>query len=68
MPADHFVSVSVLTKNSAEGDALSTALFCMTLDEGMALVESLSGVEAHWVLPDGTRKTSSGWGKYAVER
>lgn len=68
MPADFFVSVSVLTKNSALGDALSTALFCMTLDEGSALVESLDGVEAEWVFPDGTLKVSSGWGEYLKER
>ena len=67
MPAEGFVSVSVLTKDSAQGDALSTALFCMTLEEGTALVESLDGVEAQWVLPDGTRRTSSGWEKYTVE-
>ena len=68
MPAEGFVSVSVLTKNSALGDALSTALFCMTLEEGSALVESLDGVEAEWVFPDGTRELSSGWGNYAIER
>lgn len=68
MPAEYFVSVSVLTKNSAEGDVLSTALFCMPLDEGLALVESLSGVEAHWVLPDGTRRASSGWNGFTVEK
>ena len=68
MPAEYFASVSVLTKNSALGDALSTALFCIPLDEGLALVESLSGVEAHWVLPDGTRKASSGWNEYTVNQ
>jgi len=66
MPADGFVSVSILTKNSAQGDALSTALFCMPLDEGIALVESLSGVQAQWVLPDGTRRVSSGWDDFTA--
>ena len=68
MPAEGFISVSVLTKNSALGDALSTALFCMSLEDGSALVESLDGVEAEWVFPDGTRELSSGWGNYAIER
>lgn len=68
MPAEYFASVSVLTKNSALGDALSTALFCIPLDEGLALAESLDGVEAHWVLPDGTKKASSGWDKYTVNQ
>ena len=65
MPAEGYASVSVLTADSALGDALSTALMCMTVDEGTALVESLDGVEAQWVFPDGTRRASSGWGKYA---
>ena len=68
MPADTFVSVSVLTKDSALGDALSTALFCMTIEDGSSLVESLDGVEAEWVFPDGTLKVSSGWGEYLKER
>lgn len=64
MPSEGFLSVSVVCKNSADGDALSTALFCMTAEEGLALVESLPDVEAIWVLPDGARRTSSGWSRY----
>ncbi len=64
MPEDLYLSVSVVCKSSAEGDALSTALFCMTVEEGLSLIESLPDVEAHWVLSDGTRMTSSGWDRY----
>ena len=64
MPSEGFVSVSVLTKSSADGDALSTALFCMSEEDGLALVESLEGVEALWVLSDGTRVESSGFSAY----
>ena len=64
MPSEGFTSVSVLTKSSALGDALSTALFCMTVEEGLALVESLEGVEVLWVLSDGTRLESSGFAAY----
>ena len=67
-PADGFVSVSVLTKDSALGDALSTALFCMTFEDGSALVESLDGVEAEWVFPNGDISVSSGWEKYTVKK
>ena len=67
MPAVGFVSVSVICQNSADGDGLSTALFCMPLEDGRALVESLEGVEAHWVLQDGTRIKSSGFSNYEVE-
>ena len=64
MPHDLYLSVSVVCKSSADGDAFSTALFCMTPEEGLALVESTPGVEAHWVLNDGTRMVSSGWADY----
>lgn len=64
MPEDLYLSVSVVCKSSADGDALSTALFCMTPEDGLALIESLPGVEAHWVQNDGTRHTSSGWTDY----
>ena len=67
MPARGFVSVSIICKNSADGDGLSTALFCMSLEDGMALVESLEGVEAHWVLENGTRVKSSGFSNFEVE-
>ncbi|MBQ3508343.1 MAG: FAD:protein FMN transferase, partial [Clostridia bacterium] len=67
MPKDLYLSVSVVCKSSADGDALSTALFCMTVEEGRALIESLPDVEAHWVLNDGTRQTSSGWSRYETD-
>ncbi len=67
MPAEGYTSISVLTKSSATGDALSTALFCMTPDEGLALIESLDGVEAMWVLSDGTIRASSGFDRYIQE-
>lgn len=64
MPSEGYVSVSVVCKSSADGDALSTALFCMDLETGKALIESLSGVEAMWVLSDGTKEESSGFANY----
>ena len=67
MPAVGFESVSIVCENSADGDGLSTALFCMSLEDGMALIESLEGVEAHWVLSDGTRVKSSGFANFEVE-
>lgn len=67
MPALGFTSVSVLTKSSADGDALSTALFCMTYEEGVALVNSLADTEAMWVLTDGTTLYSNGFPAREVE-
>ena len=60
MPSKHFSSVSVFTKNSALADALSTALFCMSYEEGLALITSIGGVNAVWVHPDGTVKMTEG--------
>ncbi len=64
MPAEGFVSVSVICKDSGFGDGMSTALFCMSLEEGLSLVESLPETEAMWVSEDGTKTYSSGWSQY----
>lgn len=52
-PADYFNSVSVLTEDAGLADCLSTALFCMSLEDGQALVESIDELEAMWCLTDG---------------
>ncbi len=63
-PAEGYVSVSVVCKDSGLADGLSTALFCMPQAEGLVLVESLPGVEALWIATDGTRTVSAGWTAY----
>ena len=67
MPAEGFVSVSVLTEHSGMADALSTALFCMSLEEGKALVETLPDTEVLWVLPDGAQHVTDGWNDYLID-
>jgi len=67
MPADGYLSVSVVCRSSADGDALSTALFCLSPEEGLALIESLPDTEALWVMSDGSRQQSSGFGRYETE-
>ena len=62
MPADHLSAVAVLVPDSGLGDCLSTGLFCLSLEDGQALVESLDGVEAMWMLKDGSVVYSSGFG------
>ncbi len=64
MPSDRYRSVSVLCDDAGTADALSTALFCMDYDAGATLVASLDGVEAMWVLPDGTQHYSDGFEDY----
>ena len=53
-PAETFAGVTVLTNDSAKADALSTALFNMTIEEGQKFIKSLDNVEAIWVYHDGT--------------
>ena len=43
---------------------LTTGLFCLPLEEGRQLVESLDGVEALWCTTDGEVVTSSGWSEH----
>ena len=68
MPAEGFRSVSVVCTDSGLGDALSTALFCMSFEDGVALVESLEGVEALWLFEDGEIKVSSGFDSYTKKQ
>lgn len=67
MPAEGYVSVSVICSNSGMADALSTALFCLPQAEGLALVESIPGAEALWLSEDGTMEVSSGWNNYVKQ-
>ena len=64
MPAAYFRAVSIVCRDSGWGDALSTAIFNMPYERGLALVESMKGVEAMWVMPDESIRTSSGYDAY----
>ena len=64
MPSEYMASVSVLCNDSGLGDALSTTLFYMSIDEGKQLVENLDGVEALWVDKQYNKTYSSGFEKY----
>ncbi len=68
MPAAHFASVSVITKNSGLADALSTALYCMSYEEGVALLENFEGVEVLWITEDGTQYMTDGFSVLITER
>ncbi len=57
-PKNEFLSVSVLCDNAAEADALSTALFNMTLDEGKQKIADMDDINALWILQDGTTVAS----------
>lgn len=56
--------VTIISKSSMDGDALSTACFALGLDQGMELVEQTDGVEAVFVTDDGEIHESSGIGEH----
>ena len=60
MPASYFSSISVFTKDSALADALSTALFCMSYEDGLELIKKIGGVDVIWIDKDGTLKMTDG--------
>lgn len=49
MPKNTFSSVSVYSEDSGLSDALSTALFNLSYEDGVALLRKLDGVEAMWI-------------------
>jgi thiamine biosynthesis lipoprotein len=59
-PSEYFRSVTIICDDSGLADALSTALFVMPLEEGLALAEKC-GVEAMWLHTDGTRSYTPGF-------
>ena len=62
-PADHCDSITVITKDSAVADALSTALFCMSYEDGMELLRSFEGVDVLWIFADGSLRYTDGLAK-----
>ena len=60
-PAAYYASLTVVTRDSALADALSTALFCMPVEQGMELAESIGGVELLWIFPDGSMQQTAGF-------
>lgn len=60
-PARYVHSVAVLCSSSAMADALSTALFCMPVEQGLALVNSLPDTEALWSITQEETVQSPGW-------
>ncbi|MBO5790601.1 MAG: FAD:protein FMN transferase [Clostridia bacterium] len=67
-PADKgYISVSVYCESSALADALSTALFILEQEAGLALIESIEGAEALWLYENGTVARSSGFAQYEIQ-
>lgn len=69
MPARFMRSVTVLTENSALADILSTALFLMSYEDGLAFLKDFGQpVEAIWVLNDGSVVMTEGAKKMAYSQ
>ena len=68
MPSEYFTSLTVITEDSGLADALSTALFSMSYEDGVKLVESLDGVEVLWIYSDGEMKMTEGFKALVAEK
>lgn len=62
-PAEYCDSITVVTQDSGLADALSTALFCMSYEDGIELLASFEDVEALWIFADGTLRYTDGFGQ-----
>lgn len=56
--------ITIVSSDSLTGDCLSTTCFALGLDAGLALIESLDGVEAEFISTDGEVTYSSGLQRY----
>ncbi len=66
-PSNHTLSVTVVTEDSLKADILSTILFLMDIDTGLAFVEQLKGVEAIWYVSEEEQILSTGFKQYLYE-
>lgn len=65
-PANGFLSVTLIGARIALTDAYATAVFAMGPELGMAWAERRAGIEAFGMLPDGSARQTSGFGKFLL--
>ena len=63
---NELASVTIFSESSMWGDALATAAFALGQEAGMALIESLDGIEAVFIARDRTVTYSSGARAYML--
>jgi thiamine biosynthesis lipoprotein len=59
--SNHLYSVTVVTNQSIEADALSTTLFSLGLEKGLVFAESLEDVEAFFITDEHLIYTTTGF-------
>ena len=64
---NELASVTIFSESSMTGDALATAVFALGSEKGMALIESMDGIEAVLIARDRTVTYSSGAKEYMTE-
>ena len=55
--------MSVICPDSGVADCLSTALFCMSYEDGLRMLENFENVEALWITADGEQLYTPGFEK-----
>lgn len=63
-PARHFRAVGIVYPDSGVADFMSTTLFLLPYEQGRALVESIPGMEALWVLEGNELRMTDGLRPY----
>lgn len=63
-PKNYMLSVTIITKDAALGEILSTTLFLMPIDEGIEYIKQFDGVEAIWYGVDNKITKSDGMVNY----
>lgn len=64
MPSNYFDAVSIICEDSGLADALTTALYNMSYEDGLKLLSKFENVEAVWNFADETIKYTEGFVKY----
>ena len=67
MPSAYTWAVSIVTQDSGLADALSTALFNLSIEDGKTLLQNYPNTEALWVTLDGQVVRSDGFSTLAGE-
>jgi len=60
MPPTRYKQVAVIDSDCAMADLLSTALFILPYDQGLALIQK-AGADALWIFADGSVKMTDGY-------